>query len=75
MDHLDLSVEEMRLILRACAHFRLKHCTPEYLQDFIAARLDTTGPDVAVKVRRLPAAQMHELCRRILEQQGLRHDD
>jgi hypothetical protein len=70
MDDLELNTVEMRHILAACAPLRLRHCTPEYLQDFIAARLDGPDPDLAVRVRQLPSAQMHELCLWILREQG-----
>lgn len=72
MDDLELTTDEVQRILWACAHINIVSCTPPYLQDFLAYRLDEAAPEVAVKVRRLTPAEMDRLCHLILEQKGQR---
>jgi hypothetical protein len=69
VEDLDLGEVEFRHILWACAHFRLTYCTPDYLQDFIAQRLDAVAPELAAKVRRYSPAQIDALCRLIMARQ------
>jgi hypothetical protein len=54
--------DELDQVARACASIEIEDCTPPYLQDFIAGRLEGDFPDLSAKVRRLGPDEMDELC-------------
>ena len=62
MNVVNFTQQELDEIAQICAHLQITECTPPYLQDFIALRLDPNQPALSVKVRRLSPAEMDELC-------------
>ena len=46
MAALGLTLDELTEVLRTCRSIQIDECTPPYLQDFIAARLETAFPDL-----------------------------
>lgn len=64
---LGLALDELTEVLRTCASIEIENCTPPYLKDFIANRLDTSFPAIAAKVRAFDSEQMDALCEHIKE--------
>jgi hypothetical protein len=62
-----LSLDELMEVVRTCDSIEIEDCTPDYLQDFIAQRLDANYPVLANRVRLLDAGQMDALCEYIKE--------
>jgi hypothetical protein len=56
-----ITLEDLVGIIRACDAIEIDRCTPPYLQDFLAMRLERR-PDLSAKVRRLRSTQMDRLC-------------
>jgi hypothetical protein len=66
-----LTRDEFLRIATACQTFRIPECTPDYLQDFLVARLREAGDDdLAGRVALLSEGQMHELCEQIRAHQA-----
>ena len=61
MNDWELTPHDLQQIAWACAALSLPDPLPEYMQDFIALRLDERAPETAVKVRRLSREQMNTL--------------
>ena len=59
---LGLSLDELMEVVRTCDSIEIEDCTPDYLQDFIAERLDSNFPVLARRVRLFDADQMDALC-------------
>ncbi|HZL89662.1 MAG TPA: hypothetical protein VFB96_14960 [Pirellulaceae bacterium] len=59
---LGFSLDELMEVVRTCDAIEIEDCTPDYLQDFIAQRLDADFPVLANRVRLLNAEQMDALC-------------
>jgi hypothetical protein len=59
---IDLTLDELTEVVRTCKNIYIEDCTPPYLQDFIAARLALTFPELSTKVRRFAHPQMDGLC-------------
>ncbi len=59
---LQLTKNELVNVRCACHAIEIDECTPNYLQDFIVARLLPEWPTLAAKVRHLEPEQMHLLC-------------
>jgi hypothetical protein len=57
-----MTPEELNQVMRACASIEIEDCTPPYLQDFIAGRLEDVSPDLSAKVRRVGPDEMDQLC-------------
>ena len=73
MDELGLTEEEFRRVLTACRLLRIGDCTPDYLQEFLARRLEEASDEaLAARLRRFSAARMHMLCERIRQEQDRR---
>jgi hypothetical protein len=49
-------------VVRTCDSIEIEDCTPPYLRDFIATRLDCSAPHLALNVRRLGDEQMDAIC-------------
>ncbi len=72
MVRLELSDREAAQVATACAHVRLRECTPALLQDFLVLRLTGAGAHaLAVKVEGYDPEQMHALCELIRRRQRL----
>jgi hypothetical protein len=69
VDDLDLTDDELQQILAVCRAVRIPDCPKEYIQDFLALRLDPVAPELAVKVRRYDAGQVLRLCELIAQHQ------
>ena len=59
---LGISLEELVDVVRTCDSIEIDTCTPNYLQEFLAKRLDTRFAVLAAKVRNFNDAQMEALC-------------
>jgi hypothetical protein len=66
-----MTFAELIEVVRACEDIQFNGCTPPYLQEFIAQRLEHKLPLLANKVRDLDQKQMHRLCAYIRETQEL----
>jgi hypothetical protein len=76
VDDLDLTEEEFRQILAACRLLRIGRCTPGYLQEFLARRLEeASGTALAARIRQLSGAQMDELCDCLRREQEAEHPE
>ena len=62
---LGLSVDEVRQAVRACAHIVVPDPAPDYLQPFLATRLQRDHPTLAARVARLRQTECAELFRLI----------
>jgi hypothetical protein len=62
-----MTYAELIEVVRACEDIRLNGCTPSYLQEFIAQRLDGAHSAIAGRVRSFNGDQMHRLCLYIKE--------
>ncbi len=67
----NLSQDELLEVVCACAAIRVPAHTPDYLQEFIARRLDETDPRLARRVRQLDGRQMDALRRLVHDTQDL----
>jgi hypothetical protein len=67
---LGLSRRDLVNIACVCHAIEIHECTPDYLQDFIVARLKPEWPVLAQKVRRLNDRQMDALCQHIKDAQA-----
>ena len=65
MAALDLTLDELTEVVRTCRAIQIEECTPPYLQDFIAARLQMTFPELSAKVRQFCKHQMDAICAHI----------
>lgn len=65
MPSMQLTLDELTEVVRTCRAIQIEDCTPPYLQDFIAARLQTGFPELSIKVRRYGQQQMDALCSHI----------
>jgi hypothetical protein len=66
-----ITLEELVEIIRACEAIEIDHCTPSYLQDFVAMRLAQDFPELSTKVRQLDSEQMERLCQCIMTAQAV----
>jgi len=62
---LGLTLDELTEVVRTCDSIEIEDCTPPYLQDFIAKRLDHSYPTLAARVRGFDSEQMDALCEHI----------
>jgi len=62
---LGLTLDELMEVVRTCDSIEIEDCTPPYLQDFIAKRLDQSYPALAARVRGFDSEQMDGLCEHI----------
>jgi hypothetical protein len=54
--------DEFLRVAKACERFRIKECTPDYLQDFLVARLrEAEDEDLAQRLSLFGEVEMHEL--------------
>lgn len=60
--YVGLTLVELMEVVRTCDSMELEKCTPPYLRDFIANRLEPELPPLAAKVRNLAAQQMDAIC-------------
>jgi hypothetical protein len=65
MTSLGLTLDELVEVVRTCCAIEIQDCTPPYLREFIAARLDNASAELAARVRRFDAGQMARLCEHI----------
>jgi len=59
------TLDELTEVVRTCDSIEIEDCTPPYLQDFIAKRLDRNYPTLAARVRGFDSEQMDALCEHI----------
>lgn len=59
---LGLTLDELVEVVRTCDSITIEDCVPDYLQDFIAQRLDAGYPVLAKRVLLLDSDQMDALC-------------
>lgn len=71
MSSLNFTQDELLEVVCACAAIRVPAYTPDYLQEFIALRLDDTDPELAGQVRQLDPGQMDALRRLVYDTQDL----
>jgi hypothetical protein len=64
---LGLKLDELMEVVRTCDPIEIETCTPPYLQDFIAKRLELRFPLLAVAVLAFDADQMSAVCEYIQE--------
>jgi hypothetical protein len=62
---LGLTLDELTEVVRTCEAIEIEDCTPPYLQEYIAKRLNKSHPALAAKVRAFDAQQMDALCEHI----------
>ena len=60
--YLGFSLVELMEVVRSCDSIEIENCTPPYLQDFIAKRLEGDFPALAARVLNLSDKQIHALC-------------
>jgi hypothetical protein len=60
--YLGLKLDELMEVVRTCDPIEIEVCTPPYLQDFIAKRLEKNFPLLAVGVLAFDTDQMSALC-------------
>jgi len=73
VDELGLTEEKFRRVLAACRLLRIGDCTPAYLQEFLARRLEETSDEaLAARIRQFSPGQVHTLCERIKQEQDRR---
>jgi len=60
--YLGLTLIELMEVVRTCDSIEIEDCTPPYLKDFIAKRLDDQYAALAGKIRRLNDQQMDAIC-------------
>jgi hypothetical protein len=71
VDELDLSEEKLRRLVAACQLLRIGTPAPDYLQEFLARRLeDSDSEALAARVRQFSDDQMEALCERIRQEQS-----
>lgn len=49
-------------VVRTCDSIDIEDCTPPYLQDFIAKRLEGDMPVLAAKIRNMSAERIDGIC-------------
>ena len=57
----ELSVQEIREVVRACAHIRVPDPAPPYMKRFLVLRIAREDPSLADKVDHLPPNGCAEL--------------
>jgi hypothetical protein len=62
MPALALTLDELMEIVRTCESIEIGECTPHYLQEFIAVRLQPKHPTLSGKVRQFAEDQMGLIC-------------
>ena len=60
--YLGLTLIELMEVVRTCDSIEIEHCTPPYLKDFIAKRLDDQYAALATKIRKLSDQQIDAIC-------------
>jgi len=60
--YLGLSLTELMEVVRTCDSIDIEDCTPPYLQDFFAKRLEGDKPVLAARVRNMNAKQIGAVC-------------
>jgi hypothetical protein len=60
--YLGLTLVELMEVVRTCDSIEIEDCTPPYLRDFIAARVDGEFTALAGKIRRLDEEQVDAIC-------------
>jgi hypothetical protein len=60
--YLGLTLVELMELVRTCDAIEIEECTPPYLRDFIAKRLDADFPALAAKVRKFDDPQLDAIC-------------
>ena len=60
--YLGLTLIELMEVVRTCDSIEIENCTPPYLRDFIATRLDDQFAALAAKTRKLNDQQMDAIC-------------
>ena len=68
---LRISFDELVDVVRTCESIEIDTCTPDYLQEFLAKRLDTRFAVLAAKLRNFNDAQMEALCHYIRDTHSL----
>jgi hypothetical protein len=61
MSELELTPEDLALIVWACAPLVIPDPIPDYLQDFLALRLAERAPDTSTRIRLLSRDEMDQL--------------
>jgi hypothetical protein len=69
------NVREVRETVRACAHLRVPDPAPNYLQQFLARRVEGESPALADKVTHLPPKSCAALFRLIRALQRTGHEE
>jgi hypothetical protein len=73
VDELGLTEGEFRRVLTACRLLHIGDCTPAYLQEFLARRLEeASDAPLAARLRRFSTGRMDALCERIKQEQDRR---
>jgi CheY-like chemotaxis protein len=70
VDEHGLAGTEFEWAVWACSRLHPRQYTPEYLQDFLAVRLEGPAPELARRVRRLSGEQMDALCEALRDRQA-----
>jgi hypothetical protein len=60
--YLGLTLIELMEVVRTCDSIEIEDCTPPYLKDFIAKRLDDQYAALAAKTRKLSDQQIDAIC-------------
>jgi hypothetical protein len=69
--YLELKLEELMEVVRTCDQIEIEECTPTYLQDFIAKRLELKFPALAIAALGFDGDQMSALCEYIRDTHAL----
>jgi hypothetical protein len=69
-----LSVDDVREVVRACAHVRVPERPPPYFQQFLVLRLQDDHPSLAETIARLTPEQCATLFRAVREFQAAAQD-
>ena len=60
--YLGLTLIELMEVVRTCDSIEIEECTPPYLRDFIATRLDDQFAALAKKIRTFDDRQIDSVC-------------
>jgi hypothetical protein len=60
--YLGLTLIELMEVVRTCDSIEIEECTPPYLRDFIATRLDDQFAALAKKIRAFDDRQIDSVC-------------
>jgi hypothetical protein len=69
--YLGITLDELMAVVRTCDQIEIEDCTPVYLKDFIAKRLEQRFGRLATRVSGLSDEQMDGLCGYIKHTQDL----